>query len=214
MRKPAARGWRLRLWHRLAAIVALAALLPVAGVAPMAMRLVISGLESGVREQANRTLRVALNLILGQVKELFENAEQVSEMAGLPDALAEALADASAGDSAEARPDASTLADGRINLFLANHEQQLPHGLVEIADASGVIVGRRAVGGQPGLEGFSLADRAGLIGKAIGYERRVTIDRVGDKLVMRRRRPSWTIAFTCAARWWSACRSARSSRIG
>lgn len=166
---------RPRLWHRLALMLSLAALLPVAGVSPVAVRLVVSGLESGVRDETDRTLRVGLNLVLDQVKELFESAGRAAEMVGLPGLL--------------------TLDPAGISELLARHEQQLPHGLVEVVDAHGQVVGRRAVGGQQGLDEFRLAGGAELIRRALGYERRVTLERISGKLVMRAAAPVVDDAF-------------------
>ena len=75
----------LRLRHKLALMLTIAALLPVLGASTVAMRLVLAGLKSGVRTQTERTMRVALNLVLANVKEVFEEAIRLSEQAGLSD---------------------------------------------------------------------------------------------------------------------------------
>ena len=64
----------LRLRHKLALMLTIAALLPVLGASTVAMRLVLAGLKSGVHTQTERTMRVALNLVLANVKEVFEEA--------------------------------------------------------------------------------------------------------------------------------------------
>jgi len=77
----------LRLRHKLGLMLTIAALLPVLGASTVAMRLVLAGLKSGVRTQTERTMRVALNLVLANVKEVFEEAIRLSEQAGLSDLL-------------------------------------------------------------------------------------------------------------------------------
>src|SRR3954462_872044 len=73
----------LRLRHKLALMLTIAALLPVLGASTVAIRLVLAGLKSGARAQTERTMRVALNLVLAHVKEVFEDTIRMSETAGL-----------------------------------------------------------------------------------------------------------------------------------
>jgi signal transduction histidine kinase/HAMP domain-containing protein len=155
--KPEGLLGRLRLRHKLAIILTVAALLPVLGASTVAIRLVLAGLKSGAKSQTERTMRVALNLVLAHVKEVFEDTVRLSETAGLPDLLS--LDPASTGE------------------LLARKEDHLIPGLVEIADASGKVVGRRAIGGRGGK---ALEDGAEPIRQALSYERRVTLVR-GEK---------------------------------
>src|SRR6516225_1094265 len=78
---------RLRLRHKLGLMLTVAALLPVLGASTVAIRLVLSSLKSGARAQTERTMRVALNLVLSHVKEVFEDTVRLSEAAGLSDLL-------------------------------------------------------------------------------------------------------------------------------
>jgi signal transduction histidine kinase len=157
--KPEGLFGHLRLRHKLGIILTVAALLPVLGASTVAIRLVLAGLKSGARAQAERTMRVALNLVLTHVKDVFENTIRLSETAGLSDLL---VLDPQSTDE-----------------LLARKEDQLMPGLVEIADADGKVVGRRFVGGR-GSRALQLANNAEPIRNALGYERRVTIERPGD----------------------------------
>ncbi|HEY2747416.1 MAG TPA: GAF domain-containing protein, partial [Polyangia bacterium] len=144
----------LRLRHKLALMLTIAALLPVLGASTVAMRLVLAGLKSGVHTQTERTMRVALNLVLANVKEVFEEAIRLSEQAGLSDLLL--LDPQSTGE------------------LLQHKESQLLPGLVEIADETGKVVGRRVIGGAQLAANLSSTEA---IRGALSYERRVTIAR-------------------------------------
>ncbi|HEX6838197.1 MAG TPA: hypothetical protein VF334_16590, partial [Polyangia bacterium] len=144
----------LRLRHKLGLMLTIAALLPVLGASTVAMRLVLAGLKSGVRTQTERTMRVALNLVLANVKEVFEEATRLSEQAGLSDLLL--LDPQSTGE------------------LLQHKESQLLPGLVEIADETGKVVGRRVFGGAQLAANLSSTEA---IRGALSYERRVTIAR-------------------------------------
>ncbi len=159
---------RLRLRHKLGLMLTVAALLPVLGASTVAVRLVLASLKSGARAQTERTMRVALNLVLSHVKEVFEDTVRLSETAGLSDLLL--LDPASTGE------------------LLARHEDELMPGLVEIADSAGHVVGRRAIGGR-GAKALELPDGAEPIRRALGYERRVTIARVDRALIIRAAAP-------------------------
>ena len=159
---------RLRLRHKLAAILLLAALLPVASASTLALRLVLSGLETGVRDETARTLRVALNLVLGQVRDVFEGATRVAELHELADLL-------------------HTQPSG-VDELLARRTAQLGPGLVEVADLEGKIVARRAVGGDS-LATLALGDGAVVVRRALAWERHVDLERVGARLVVRSASP-------------------------
>ncbi|HEY1587413.1 MAG TPA: HAMP domain-containing protein, partial [Polyangia bacterium] len=159
----------LRLRHKLGLMLTIAALLPVLGASTVAMRLVLAGLKSGVRTQTERTMRVALNLVLSNVKEVFEEAIRLSEQAGLSDLL---------------------LLDPQSTGELLQHKDlQLP-GLIEIADETGKVVGKRLMAGSQILPS-SLSSTEAIRG-ALSYERRVTIARgpsPGSPLMIRASAP-------------------------
>jgi HAMP domain-containing protein len=160
----------LRLRHKLAVMLTVAALLPVVGASTVAMRLVLAGLKSGVRAQTERTMRVALNLVLTNVRDVFEEAIRLSEVAGLSDLL--------------------LLDPQSTSELLQRKEPQLMPGLVEIADETGKVVGRHLVGGAQFGDGLSSSAEA--IRGALSYERRVTIARgaaPGTPIVIRASAP-------------------------
>src|SRR5437660_1475527 len=111
---------RLRLRHKLSLLLVVAALLPVLLASTVAIRLILQSLKSGARQQTERTMRVALNLMLSHVKEVFEDTNRLAETAGLSDLL--------------------LLDPASTSELLARHEDELMPGLVEIADAHGHIV--------------------------------------------------------------------------
>lgn len=162
---------RLRLRHKLAVSLALAALLPVVLASTVALRLVLAGLRSGARAQTERTLMVAVNLMLSHVKEVFEQTVRVSEQSGLAETLL-----------------IEPGSQGAIGQLLQRRDEQLFPGLVEVAEASGKIVARRTIGGIDGKP-LEQSDNAEPIARALRYERHVTIARVGSQLVLRSAAP-------------------------
>jgi signal transduction histidine kinase len=165
--KPEGLFGRLRLRHKLALMLTVAALLPVLGSSTVAIRLVLAGLKQGARAQTERTMRIALNLVIAHVKEVFEDTVRLAETPGLSDLL--------------------YLDPRSTDELLARREAQLRPGLVEIADATGKVVGRIAVGGRD-LADLRLRDNAEPIKIALGYERRVTLakaDRGRRRVVIR-----------------------------
>jgi signal transduction histidine kinase len=78
---------RLKLRTKLVVAMVLAALVPVGIVAVIATRAVLSSLERGLREDADRQLTVGLNLILRAVERLGEQCVQLSESRDLAAAM-------------------------------------------------------------------------------------------------------------------------------
>ena len=156
---------RLRLRHKLAITFTLAAFLPAAGASTVAVRLVLSGLEQGQYDETARTLRVALNLVLGQVKDVFDDTVRLAESSTLPDLI-------------EGRP-----AD--VNEFLVRQSRLLPPGQVEVADANGKVVGTYWAGVGQGTSELHVPEGAPAIRTALGFERQVTLVRLGDRLAVR-----------------------------
>jgi signal transduction histidine kinase/HAMP domain-containing protein len=152
---------RFLLRHKLGAAVGLAALLPVAVASISAARLVIGSLEAGVRTQTDRTLRVGVNLVLRMVQQSGAEAVQLAENPQLEELL-------------DRRPD-------RVDQYLVLEGDRLPPGLVEVADASGKIVGRYASGERSRIEGLGVGDRAEAVQRALAYERRVTLEVLRDR---------------------------------
>ena len=146
----------------------MAALIPVLGSSYVATRLVLAGLKSGVRAQTERTMRYALNQVLSHVREIFEGTVRVSEMPGLADRL--------------------VLDPESITRLLASKDDELPPGLIEIADATGKIVSRRAIGALS-MRDLKVAPDAEALKRALAYERRVNIATAADHLIIRASAP-------------------------
>lgn len=158
----------LRLRPKLALLLTVTALTPVLVVSSVAVRLVLRGLESGVRQQTERTLGVALNLVVEDVKNVFEATVRMGENPRLADRLAAPPAEI---DSAG------------VEQVLARHGEELPAGLLEVADTTGRVVARR--GEVAHAEGILLADGAEPIREALGYVRRVTLASSDGRLLIR-----------------------------
>ena len=69
----------MRLWQKITLSLAIAALVPVAVASTLALRLVLGGLRASTQQQTGRTLRVAINLMLSNVKEVFDAATRLSQ---------------------------------------------------------------------------------------------------------------------------------------
>ncbi len=155
----------LRLRHKLALSLSLAALLPVAVAATVAVRIVLSGLEEGLAEQTARQLRVGMNLVLRTVERLGGDAERLASAPGLAESIA--------------------IGPARVADVLAHEDPHLPSSYVQVTDATGRVMAARAVGGDVGRY-TSLQAGAGseIIKAGLEYERRVTILPVAGKLVV------------------------------
>src|SRR5207247_2428780 len=121
---------RLRLRHKLALSLSIAAILPVIVAAGVAVRVVLEGLEDGVREQTTKQVRVAVNLVLRNVERLGADAVRLASTPGLDDAIARGT-------------------EATIEV-IAREDAQLPSALVHVTDPRGQVVATRAVGGDPG----------------------------------------------------------------
>ncbi len=167
---------RLRLRHKLGLVIVIASLAPVLIGASLATRLVLGNLRAGVRVQTERTMRVALNLLISRVKEVFEDTIRISAIPELPDLL--------------------FLDPESIKDLLARHEDLFRGGLVEVADANGRLVSLYAAPGTS-PRALGVADEAEPIRRALAYERRVTIVRAGRGLAIRASAPvvddSWRL---------------------
>ncbi len=167
---------KLRLRHKLALSLVLAALLPVVVAATVAVRIVLRGLEDGLREQTTRQLRVGMNLVLRNVERLGGDAERLASTPALVDAL-------KAGERAQ------------VEEVLAREDTYLPSALIQIIDARGNVVAWRPTGDNrdanvvlasryPMLTSFFGVLRrdntAPMVQRGLAYERRVTLTREGE----------------------------------
>ena len=157
---------RLRLRHKLALSLSIAALLSVVAASWVAFSVVLRGLDRGLREDTERYLRVGMSLLVGDVDGLGNDAAAL----------------ASSGDlrSAVARGPAA------IEVHLLQAAPYLPASLVEITDAEGRVVARRVVGGGDArFAGLKVGRHDDAVKAALTKEAHVDIVRQSDKLLVR-----------------------------
>jgi len=184
-RRPTTEGTprlRLRLRTKLVVAMAFASLVPVAAVAAIASGVILSSLENGLREDANRQLTVGLNLTLRAVERFREETVQLSESSELASAMA-------GGTPA-------------IERWLSHQAAHVPSARLQLLDANGTLVFDRMVVGaltcDPAHRDAShpeceAARRFADVGLAAGenalaggpWSRDVTLVAVGDRVVVR-----------------------------
>ena len=157
---------RLRLRTKLTTVLVLAALVPMIVVATIAVGVVLGTLDRGLRAETERQREVGLNLILRAVERLGADASRLAASSDLADAMAE-------GDAAARE-------------VVAAQAPQLPSSLVQIFDAAGGGVATIVIGGDRArFDGIALAGDAELVRAGQAWSKRVTLDVVGDRLVVR-----------------------------
>jgi signal transduction histidine kinase len=141
---------RLRLRTKLVVAMAFAALVPVLVVALLATRVILSSLEASLREDADRQLGVALNLILRSIERLGEETVQLAESGELAGAFDKPAA---------------------IEAWLAHEWVHVPSARLQMLDATGRVVFDRVLGGaEPRFKdiGVRPGDPAIAIGRSWG----------------------------------------------
>jgi two-component system, NtrC family, sensor kinase len=163
---------RQGLRRRLRVALIVAALGPVIAVSVVAVALIFSSVEQGIKFEAERGLQVARGLFLGQVQEVAAGA---AALGADPELLA-----------------ASATSDRfKIRARLGALSAATPGSLFEITDASGRIVARCSRGAcdelltGAGRAGLEPAARSPVILRALDYERTVSIESAHDRLVVR-----------------------------
>ena len=157
---------RLRLRTKLIVAMVFAALVPVVIVAGIATRVILSSLDTGLRDDADRQLTVGLNLILRSVERLGDECVQLSEDGDLVEAL---------GGGAPS-----------IEAWLAHAGVHVPSSRLQLLDSNGNLVFDRVIGGAD--ERFaSIGVRTGDAAVAAGetWRRSVTLVALGDQVVVR-----------------------------
>jgi two-component system NtrC family sensor kinase len=163
---------RQGLRRRLRSALIVAALAPVIVVSLVAVLLIFSSVEQGIKFEAERGLQVARGLFLGQVQEVAAGA---AALGADPELL-----------SASAASDRT-----RIRARLGTLSAATPGSLFEITDATGRIVARCSRGAcdelltGAGRAGLEPAARSPVILRALDYERTVSIESAHDRLVVR-----------------------------
>jgi signal transduction histidine kinase len=166
-------GFRRRhgLRWRLSVFLIIATLVPVIVVAAVSIVLVFSTVEQGIEFEARRALQVARALLLDEVRERANAAAALGNDAPLLEALARSPADA--------------------RRRLAELSEEQPSALVEVTDPVGRVLARCAAGTcndaviAERFAAFEPADRSPVVKRALGFERSISIEPAGSKLVVR-----------------------------
>lgn len=179
---------RLKLRTKLVVAMALAALVPAAIVASIATGVILSSLERGLREDAERQLTTELNLILRSVERLGDEAVQLSEGPEL-------VATVGRGDAA-------------LDVWLAHQIAHLTSTRLQLFDATGHLIFDRMVVGAltcnptevnrasrpecraaERFAGIGLDAQAAPIDTTTQWKRGVTMLAIGDRVVVRAMSP-------------------------
>jgi signal transduction histidine kinase len=157
---------RMKLRRKLVFAMVVAALVPVVIVAMIATGVILSSLEAGLRDDADRQLTVGLNLILRSVERLGDETVQLSESSDLVTAMA------SGGPALEA--------------WMAHESTHVPSARLQLLDTQGALVFDKVIGGADSRfadVGVQPGDPAVAAGQSWG--RGVTLVTIGDRLVVR-----------------------------
>jgi signal transduction histidine kinase len=157
--------FRIRLRTKLVIAMAFAALVPVLVVALLATGVILSSLETSLREDADRQLTVGLNLILRAVERLGDETVQLAESRE----LAVALGDRSA-----------------LDRWLARDAAHVPSARLQLLDPGGRVVFDRVLGGADSrfhALGVVPGDPAIAVGRSWG--RGVSLVIANDQVVVR-----------------------------
>jgi two-component system NtrC family sensor kinase len=162
---------RRGLRRRVTAALLVAALGPVIAVSVVAIALIFSSVEHGIEFEAVRGLQVARSLFLQQVQTIAAGATKVGDDARLLRALSTKTAD--------------------VRQRLGELSLASPTARFEVTDAAGRLVARCGQGAcnellaGPGRSGADPADHSPVILRALDYERTVSIEVLGEQLVVR-----------------------------
>ncbi len=157
---------RLRLRSKLVVAMAFAALVPVMIVALLATRVILSSLESGLAEDADRQLTVGLNLVLRAVERLSDECVQLSESTELVDSI--------------------DLGEEAIETWLSHEAVHVPSARLQLFDANGKPKFDRVLGGADARfrdVGVDAGDS--LVGNGQAWTRTVSLVEVGERAVVR-----------------------------
>ena len=147
---------RVRLRSRLVSAMALAALLPVLVVAVVATRAIFSSLERGLRDDVDRQLSVATNLLLRQLERLGDEAAQLANSGDLPLAMRNGGRD--------------------LDAWLMRASQDMPSSVLQVFSAQGQQQAVAVIGGSATrFAGLALPNRDPLVLAEQGWVRQVSM---------------------------------------
>ncbi|HET9621515.1 MAG TPA: ATP-binding protein [Kofleriaceae bacterium] len=161
---PPPRQLRLRLRTKLVVAMAFAALVPVLIVALLATGVILSSLETSLREDADRQLGVGLNLILRAVERLGDETIQLAESSELPPTFEPSVLDA----------------------WLAHETPHVPSCRLQLLDPAGRVVFDRRLGGSAArFADLGVAPGDPAVTTGLGWGRGVSLVGLGDRVVVR-----------------------------
>ncbi len=156
---------RLRLRTKLAVAMGFAALVPVLVVALLATGVILSSLEASLREDADRQLGVALNLVLRNVERLGDETVRLAESGELAGALDQPAA---------------------LEAWLAREAAHLSSVRLQLFDATGREVIARVLGGaEPRFKDIGVRAGDPVIAAGQAWSRGVSLVELDDHLVAR-----------------------------
>jgi len=157
---------RLRLRTKLILAIGFAALVPVGIVASIATGVILSSLETRLRDDADRQLTVGLNLILRAVERIGDETVQLSESSDLVAAL---------GDGEPA-----------LDAWFAHASVHAPSSRLQLLDANGQPLFDRVIGGNEArFDGLGAPPGDPEVASAQSWGRDVKFVAVGDRVVVR-----------------------------
>ncbi len=162
---------RRGLRRRLSAILIASTLGPVIAVSVVAVVLIFSSVEQGIEFETVRGLQVARSLFLQEVQEVSSRAATIGDDPELLRAVGAAPA--------------------KVGERLGEMSLTGSPALLEVTDAAGDVIARCARGACDDLVAgrrvgaLQPADRSPVILRALAYERTVSIESAGDRLVVR-----------------------------
>jgi signal transduction histidine kinase len=162
---------RRGLRRRLSAVLIAATLGPVIAVSVVAVVLIFSSVEQGIEFEAVRGLQVARSLFLKEVQEVSARAAAIGDDLELLRAVG--------------------AAPNKVGERLGEISLSGSPALLEVTDAAGDVIARCARGACDDLVAgrrvgaLQPADRSPVILRALAYERTVSIESAGDRLVVR-----------------------------
>ncbi len=167
---------RLKLRSKLVVAMVFAALVPVVIVASLATGVILSSLEGGLRDDADRQLTVGLNLVLRSVERLSDETVQLAESTELIAAL----------EIPAAAPDGDGLQQSAIEKWIAHEAVHIPSARLQLFDANGVRVFDRVIGGA--IHRFRDAEVSpddSIVALGQSWTRTVQLVAVGDRTIVR-----------------------------
>jgi len=161
----ASRELRLRLRTKLVVAMAFAALVPVLVVALLATGVILSSLETSLREDADRQLGVGLNLILRSVERLGDETVQLAEASELTAALHRPVA---------------------LEAWFAHAAPHAPSARLQLLDPSGAVLFDRVLGGaEQRFTGIGVARGDPAIADGLAWGRGVSLVASDDHVIVR-----------------------------